>query len=590
MSKNLVSCLQELYTEPNNIAFFNDQEFITFEVLNKHSNNIATNLQGDGLSRKSIKIIGMLIERNIRTPIIILGILKFGSAFVALNKNDPIEQLVKKINILKILYVIYDELEDSKYEALIKNAVQPICLKDIMQESSTALKNVIVQEQDIATYVFTSGSTGEAKAVALSHQSLLNRFEWMWNTYPFTEQEVLCQKTSLTFVDYIWEIFGGMMKGIRTLVITDQEIRDLPYTIAQLILHNVSRITLIPSYLELLLNNDSFDGNNLKNLNLLICSGEELRLITAQKFQSRFPNTILLNLYGSSEVTADVTYYEFNKNVTTFTIPIGSPIHNNEIYIIKDNGQLADVEEIGEIYVYGKNIALGYHDPLLTARKFLPLKINNKILSPVFRTGDLGKFDSSNILHYCGRQDRQIKIRGIRIEPAEIEHYLMTKEEIKRAIVIKIEQLHLNLLVCFIEFNDMKILSLQEIRDFLLSKLPTYKVPDKFIFLDEFPKNSNAKVDYLSLNRIFLEKQTQVKNKYSLEQNALIGKVLNIWQRAFNNPNIIVEDNFYELGGTSLIAIQIVAYIKTELNIHNINIMDIYKYSSVEGLIEILEY
>lgn len=588
MSKSLVSHFQKIYNyiNPQSVAFFDDQQSVTFEMLDTYSSNIASNLKKIPYKKC---IVGILVERNVKAPAVLLGVLKAGYGFVVLNKHDPLELIIEKTDSLKIKYIIYDELSTLLYKGLSEKNFNLLLVNQIIQESNSSLNNVLIKETDIATYVFTSGSTGKPKAIAISHQSLINRFEWMWKVYPFMQEEVLCHKTSFTFVDYLWEVFGGMMKGIKTLVITDQGILNLPYLISQLKIQNVTRVTFTPCYLELLLSDNHFNAKALPNLNLVISSGEALRSITAQKFHDKFPKTVLLNLYGSTEVTADVTYYEVNQSINTFIVPIGRPVFNNEVYVIKENGEIAEINEIGEIYVYGKNVALHYNDKKLTVQKFVSLKFKDRILNHVFKTGDLGKFDSDNILHYCGRKDNQIKIRGIRIEPREIEHHLLTMDEIKRTVVVKIELTDMDLLTCFIEFNSTKSLSLKKIREFLSLKIPTYKIPDKFLFLDKLPENSNGKIDYLNLKRIFLEKQIKISDKYDIEQNSTTNKILKIWQSEFNNPNIFIKDNFYELGGNSLIAIRIAACIKSELNIDDIEITDIFRYPSVKDLVEILE-
>ena len=286
-------------------------------------------------------------------------------------------------------------------------------------------------EDDVLYIIFTSGSTGTPKAVCASATGTLNRFEWMWKEFPFQVEDVLCFKTSVLFVDCIWEILGGVLKGVPLVIASEDEVKD-PRLLASLIRkYNVTRAAFVPSYLKLLLEIPT-TLENLQSLTLCVSSGEFLTTDLALKFCSALPSCRLLNLYGTSEVCGDVTCFEvtpqyLQQNSTYTFVPIGRPIWNVLIKVVDPHDEVSNNSSTrGELLVYGECVAHSYlncHDQTFHGNV------------RVFRTRDMVHFLPCGNLMYVGRLDFQVKVRGVRINPGEVEAMLEQHSDVLQTVV-----------------------------------------------------------------------------------------------------------------------------------------------------------
>jgi amino acid adenylation domain-containing protein len=280
---------------------------------------------------------------------------------------------------------------------------------------------------DVAYVMYTSGSTGWPKGVEGTHRGAVNRFAWMWRTYPFAPGEVACQRTSLSFVGSIWELFGPLLQGVPTVLVRDQVVTD-PHRLVDLLgEQRVSRIVLVPSLLAVLLDAVQDLSERLPALRLWVTSGEAIPVELARRFRAAMPRATLLNLYGSSELSADVTSYEVAGDEGS-RIPIGRPIANTQVYVLDPARQLVPFGVPDELYVGGLGLARGYLDaPDLMAARFVPDPFSSGPGSGLFRPD--GNVD------LLGRLDDQVKIRGIRIELGEIEAILRQQPYVSEAVV-----------------------------------------------------------------------------------------------------------------------------------------------------------
>ena len=294
-----------------------------------------------------------------------------------------------------------------------------------------------VKADDPAYVIYTSGSTGIPKGVIGLHRGAVNRMAWMWRAYPFEANEKSCTKTSLSFVDSVWENFGPLLQGVPILIFPDDVAKDIRSLVRTLAYYRVTRIVLVPSLLRAILDEQPNLQEELPHQIIWISSGEHLPRALVDQFQSSLPNSILLNLYGSSEVSADVTCMEVRSPVRGSGISIGRPISNTKIYLLDSQRQLVPIGVPGELYVGGVGLARGYlNRPDLTAEKFVANPFGGESERRLYRTGDLARYLPDGNIEFLGRADNQVKIRGHRIELGEIESALNQHPTVRESVVL----------------------------------------------------------------------------------------------------------------------------------------------------------
>jgi len=454
---------------------------------------------------------------------------------------------------------------------------------EIARESPEAPAELATAENS-AHVIYTSGSTGRPKGVVSSHRASINRFAWMWRAYPFVESEVCCQKTSLSFVDSIWEIFGPLLQGVPLVIIRDDVVKDPQRFVNALATNNVTRLVLVPSLLRVILELNEDLAQQLGNLRICVCSGETLPVELATSFRKLLPQTLLINLYGSSEVAADVLCYEVDRTEGLAGVPLGRPIANTSVYVLDANFQPVPVDVPGEICISGEGLARGYLDqPTLTAEKFVPDPFSPENGARLFRTGDVGRYLPDGNIEYRGRRDHQVKVRGFRIELGEIEAQLATHAQVDQAVAVASdnERGEKQIVAYVVADGDV---SSDELRDHLSRKLPGYMIPAAFVFLDAFPLTASGKI-----NRLALPRPGPVARKEFVAPRTTAEEILaGIWTDLLNVQEIGVNDDFFGLGGHSLLLARIAARIRESFNI-DLSLRVLFEASTVAELAKRVE-
>ena len=560
------SCIQELFEEqvertPDATAVRFEGRQLTYGEMNARANQLAHYLQRLGVGPE--KRVGICVERSLEMVVGLLGILKAGGAYVPLDPLYPRERLEFMLNDAQISVLL---TQKPLVRQLPRTETLAVCLDDWTVFDQENQENPTREtEADSAAYViYTSGSTGTPKGVVGLHRGAVNRFAWMWSTYPFEANEMSCVKTSLSFVDSVWEVFGPLLKGTPSTIIPDQEAKDPQLLIETLADNHVTRIVLVPSLLKAILDVGPKLQRNLPDLKLWTSSGEPLSRELAERFRQCLPNSKLLNLYGSSEVSADVTCYETRETESSGSISIGRPIHNTQIYLLDSHLQPVPIGISGEIYVGGAGLARGYlNRPQLTTERFIPNAFSDEPRSRLYRTGDLACYLANGNIEFLGRVDNQVKIRGCRIEPAEVETVLNQHPAVRESMVVAHEGTSSaeRYLVAYTVSTDQPRPSANQLRDFLKDKLPEFMVPSVFVLLETLPLMPNGKVDRgalplpetarLELENFFVGPRTEAEQL-----------VAQVWREVLKVEKIGVHDNFFELGGHSLTATQVIARLR----------------------------
>ena len=544
--------LAELFEEqamrsPEGIALIHQGKEWTYRELDERSNQLGRHLRRLGVAEG--KLVGISIGRSVELVLGILGTLKAGGAYVPVDPDYPAD---------RIDYI----LKDSDAQVLLRAEE----LLGSEQESKEKLQRQTSLDTPVCM-VYTSGSSGMPKGVSLSTGSILNRLYWMWTEYPFAAGERSALKTSTGFLDHMWELFGPMLKGIPSVIFHKAEVLDLEGFIGALTEQGITRLVLVPSLLRAMIKQLETTGQRLPALRYWTCSGEELPESLVQEFRGMFGGEpVLLNLYGSTEVMADVTCKEVGMGGVT----IGKPVWNTRVYVLDRSGRLCPVGVPGDIYVSGIQVARGYWNrPELTAEKFIDDPFTAGDL--MYKTGDVGRWTAAGEIEYWGRADDQVKVRGYRIEPGEIEGVVL-QSGMAEQVAVKVWQERLVGYIVAEGFDQAKLL------EYLGSRLPEYMVPPVWMQLKEMPLTASGKTD-----RKRLPEPSLAGDSYTAPQTATEAELAAIWQDVLNIDRIGITNNFFELGGHSLLAIRILGRINRQWQI-KIGLAELFGSPTVAAL------
>ena len=519
---------------PDSVALLQGTERLTFAELNARANCLAWHLLGRGVGPE--KIVGVRLERSINSVVAILGVLKAGGAFLPLDPAYPADRLAFMTEDAGAAWVVTErELAASRIESM-ENPPRHI----------TA--------DSLAYVIYTSGSTGRPKGVEGLHRGLINRLRWMWEAYPFEADELCCHKTALGFVDSIAEVLGPLAVGVPLLVLDDAGARGSPLELIRTLeRHAVTRIVLVPSLLSAILEAMQSGPGRLPRLKHWVASGERLPVELTARFRRLVPHGALVNLYGSSEVAGDVTYYETGDEAGP-DVPIGRPIANTRAYILDAHLQPVPARVPGELYIGGAGLARGYvNKPDLTAERFLP----DPHAAPdqrLFRTGDIARRRTDGLIEFLGRNDDQVKVRGYRIELAEIEAALRRHPDVQSAAAgVRGE----GMLAAYVVSQRADGAAL---RSFLGRTLPDYMIPSQFVFTDALPLLPNGKVDRKALAR--MEPPAPGPARNNAPRDGCEQRLAEIWKELLGGETPGIHDDFFDLGGHSLLAARLMAKVE----------------------------
>ena len=557
-------CIHQLFEKqvertPRAIALIFGNEKLTYYQLNSRANQLAHHLFTLGL--KSGEVVGVCLPRSFDVTVTLLAIFKLGGIYLPLDPGYP---PARQISMLSDAGAVLVLTTTSQSKSLHDYVGQIIYIDS--EETPLAKQPVTNLESDSqpdepAYIIYTSGSTGQPKGALVPHKQLLNRLHWMWKHYPFEPNEMSCQKTALSFVDSLWELLGPLLQGSPTVILSDQTVRDPVSLIATLQSYGVTRLWVVPTLLQMLLDTLSETQNQLPLLKFLVSSGEILPTTLYRLFQKKMPHCSLYNLYGTSEIWDATWYKPTSDHLYLSTVSVGKPIDNVETYILDEHLNPVPIGVTGELCVGGAGLAEKYlNRPELTATKFIPhpLKLNARL----YRSGDRARYLHDGNIEFVGRKDNQVKIRGFRIELGEIENALNSHPAVREAVVMAKENEHGDKqLVAYVVCNTT-----EELRADLARKLPNYMLPSFYIQLDNLPLTHNGKIDRRALPEVDMSRPTPEK-PFVAPRSIVESQLADIWAELLNIERVGIHDNFFELGGHSLKATQVVSRIRDAFQI-----------------------
>lgn len=568
---------QQVKKTPDRIAaVFKDTE-LTYQELDLRSNQLAHFLRSQGVGPQ--RLVGICMERSIEMIVGLLGILKSGGAYVAIDPDYPVDRLDYIIENSAISVVLTQS--HLKIPFANKNlSIIEIDHLDLSKYPFESLSGQLVNPHQTAYVLYTSGSTGKPKGVDIPHVGLTNRILWMQDEYKLNENDAVLQKTPYSFDVSGWEFFWPLISGSRLVFAIPGGHKDPDYLINLIQRENITTLHFVPSMFEIFLQTPGVQ--NCSRLRYVFCSGEELKKSQEKTFFKLLPQTELHNLYGPTEASIDVTYFKCSIENPYPFIPIGRAVANTQLYILDKNGHPLPIGVPGELYIAGVQLANGYYNrPDLTSATFIKNPFSSDADARMYKTGDLCCWLPDGNIKYLGRIDFQIKLRGFRVELGEIEGVLRDHPEVKEAAVAVYEDpVGVKRLVSYIipQNKSEKQQLVSSLREYVASKLPEYMVPSAFTCMDEFPLTNSGKLDRKRLPA----PEVISREEYTAPRTEVERTLCKIWQDVLQIKRVGIKDNFFELGGDSIISIQIIS-IARQKGIH-LKVADIFKTPTIEGL------
>ncbi|WP_448269828.1 non-ribosomal peptide synthetase [Nostoc sp. DSM 114159] len=563
---------------PDAVALIFNNQHLTYRDLNNRANQLAKHLQSLGVGTEIL--VGICIERSFEMVVALLAILKAGGAYVPLDPGYPQERLAFMLSDTQVSVLLTQKELVAK---LPTHTAFVICLdadwNTIAQNSKDNLSTSVTAE-NLAYVMYTSGSTGTPKGVSVIHRGVV-RLVKETNYAHLTSEEVILQLAPISFDASTFEIWGCLLNGGRLVIYPPNtpSLEELGQIIQQ---YQVTTLWLTAGLFHLIVD-EKIDA--LKSLRQLLAGGDVLSVPHVQKFLQTVENCQLINGYGPTENTTFTCCHPITAPLQLdVSIPIGRPIANTQVYILNKNLQSVSIGEAGELYIGGDGLARGYlNRPDLTAEKFISHSFDCNLATRLYKTGDLARYLPDGNIEFLGRIDNQVKIRGFRIELGEIEREIAQHPDVREIVVLaRQDEAGEKQLTAYIVPHYNSGYTHNKLRSFLQQRLPNYMVPSAFVMLESLPLTANGKVDRHKLPAPSRERP-QLEQAYIAAQTDLERLLAGILSELLKIDRVGIDDNFFDLGATSISILQVAARIKQELGIE-LPAVKLFQYSTIGSL------
>ncbi len=572
---------EQVLKTPKKVAVFHDGTSVSYEELDKRANQLAHLLVDKGVKQEDL--IGIYMGRSLEMIVGILGVLKSGAAYVPLWPYHPIERTRQIIANTELHILITDHLNDAAIPFI--DGLEKVTINkefSLLSEYSTSTPEVSISLSSASYVIHTSGTTGVPKGVVIEHGSIANRLVTEVSLLELNEDLISCLTTNYIFDVSLLEIFLPLIVGGKLVVPKDENLKEMSSLISLLSKEKITLLQGTPSFFTGLVELLNISSNKLLNVSRICVGGESLNGHLVNTLKAKLPWVKINNHYGPTEATIDSIVLE---NVDSFDRNIlGKPLKNTNIYILGDKQELLPLGVVGELYIGGGGIARGYLNDLILTKEKFPKNpfIENECM---YRSGDFARWLPDGTIEFLGRKDAQIKLRGHRIELREIEANIEEIEHVERAVVtLKEYGDKRKMLVAFIvsTSND----NTTDIAIRLKKVLPEYMIPKRYITIASIPMTVNGKIDYSALpevdtnaieNNDFVAPST--KNERILAQS---------WEKVLGLKKVGIQDDFFDVGGDSILAIKLLSEIKKTFN-RELSVKSIFSYPTVYDFSRFLE-
>ncbi|HEV7474842.1 MAG TPA: amino acid adenylation domain-containing protein [Pyrinomonadaceae bacterium] len=574
---------------PQATAVVFDNERLTYAELNRRANQLAHYLRRFEVRPETR--VGILLERSVQMPVALLGILKAGGAYVAFDPSYPPERLRYMIEDSDVSVLI---TQQSLLADLPQHHARLLCLEaewaTIAGQDSQNVQSG-ADAANLAYLVYTSGSTGRPKGILIEHHSLVNASYAFINNHRMTESDRLLQFASLSFDVAAEEFFSPWLSGGCAVMRPEQVVGSYAEFATLLQREKVTVVNLPASFwLEWLTTLADRGGEMPESLRLVIVGNEKSLEETLQKWRRLVGERVeWSNAYGPSETTITASNYEPSNNGSAreekSTVPIGRPVMNVEMYVLDAAQQLVPVDVSGELYIGGAGVGRGYHKQAAqTAERFIPHPYSRKGGERLYRTGDAARYRADGNIEFLGRVDEQVKIRGFRVEVGEVEAVLAQHASVRESVVLAREdERGGHRLVAYVVSNNGDV-STEELRSYLKQKLAEYMVPSSFMILEALPLTPNGKVDRRALPAAD-GVGTAALEVYIAPRSTMERAIADIWQEVLKLEKVGVNDNFFGLGGHSLLLVRAHSKVSEVLRV-KLSMMEMFKFPTISALAE----
>ncbi|MBE9209296.1 amino acid adenylation domain-containing protein [Nostoc sp. LEGE 06077] len=589
-------CIHQLFEiqaekTPDAIAVLFDNQYLTYQELNHKANQLARYLR-----KKCVKpdiLLGICVERSLEMIVGILGTLKAGGAYLPLDPAYPQERLSFMLADANLSLVLTQQrlqewLPQHQHQTIYLDADWQL----ISQETQESLE-IKVTDANLAYVIYTSGSTGKPKGVMVQHHSLVNYTRTAIVKYGMKTSDIILQFASICFDVAAEEIFTSLVVGAKLVLRNDSMLSSVPAFLEQCRQFKITVLALPTAFWHQI--TAELDDKLVlpKAIRLVIIGGEKALPQRLAIWRQRVNKKVqLINSYGPTEATIGTTISNLSNldefNVALKEVPIGKVIDNVQVYILDAYFQPTPIGIPGEIYIGGMGVARGYlNQPQLTAEKFIPNLFSNEPGTRLYQTGDLARYLPDGEIEILGRVDEQVKIRGFRIELGEVEAQLNQHPNVGEAVVkVWEDEQGDKQLVGYVSSLLKPQLTATQLRSFLKEHLPEYMIPSNFVILESLPITPNGKINRLALPNP--EKfRPEFAPNYVIPQTEVEQTIAKIWEKALNLESIGIHDNFFEIGGHSLLLIKVHSELRKIFPI-DLSMLDLFRYPTISYLADYL--
>lgn len=582
-------CIHELFElqaerTPGQAALIFNGRRLNYGDLNARANQLAHYLRRRGVGPEVG--VAVCVERSFDTIIALLGIIKAGGYYVALDADYPALRLKRMLEDTDVSILLLHE-ETDRFGDYGGEKVRLDDWATLEKEERSNLSSLSTPD-NLLNVVYTSSTTGAPKGAFITMKSALNRLFWMWEAYPFQPDDVAVLQKSTALVAATWECFGALLKGIPTVVLSREDLLDPQELWSKLAAERVSYLLASPALLQGVIDQAEAHSSEWTTLRLATTSAEAISVAMAIQWNRLFPQAPLLNLYGSTECSSNVTVYDTRDlSPDAARVLVGKPLANTRVYVLSDRLALVPMGGKGEMCVSGECLARGYLNlPALTAERFIPDPFSDRPGSRLYRSGDVARYCVDGNIELFGRKDNQIKVRGFRVELDDVEVAIQWHPMVRRSAVRAYQdQAGRTRLAAYLMADEG--MSSSTIRGFLRERLPEYMIPSDFVMVDALPLTTSGKIDRRALP-LPDRSRPDLDSTFVAPRTETESLIARIWSQVLGVERVGVYDNFFDLGGHSLMAAQILSRLRNTAHVE-VPLRAMYETPTVANLAEAVE-
>jgi natural product biosynthesis luciferase-like monooxygenase protein/amino acid adenylation domain-containing protein len=551
---------------PDRVALTEEGNALTYSCLNEKASSAAHTLRARGFGPE--KLVGVLAHRGIDFLTTMLALFKAGATCLALDPTAPEQRLARSLSQGEIILVLVGaDCVPNLLDALdlVDASAQPpefVQIDELLSQNYDAQSTPVCVSfpRNLSYVIYTSGSTGAPKGAMIEQEGMLNHLFLKINDLKLDQQSVVAQTAPQSFDIFVWQSLAALLVGGSIHVVNDEDRRD-PSALHLLVKRQgITVLEVVPSFLRALLDTDEGTGFSWSTLKLLVVTGEALPYDLCRRWLDLHPNIPIVNAYGPTECSDDVTHNFISAvaDEAPEIAPLGRPVANIQIYILDKELFQVPTSMVGEVCVGGIGVGRGYlGDPQRTSESFIPNPYATKPGERLYRTADLGRQRPDGAIEFLGRADQQVKIRGYRIEPGEIEAHLSQHLAIREATIVGHEvEPGVKRLIAYVVPREAGAVTSRELRRYLEDKVPEYMVPSAFVILEAMPLTASGKIDRKALPLPAFERN-DTDEAFVAPKSPIEEVLAGIWRKVLRLDQVGINNNFFELGGDSILAVQV---------------------------------